>query len=372
MSLAEEMLNDVSLLNATSRIATEDEPHIVINESRQIIVPSELRTLAVMGDTGVETVTFDCVRYWDGNDLSTFAIYLNYVLPNGERKSYVPKAIRVAEGEDVFHFDWEIKNIMTQTSGGISFSVAAIKTKEVDGRTIVDKRWSSLINSECTIANCVQITNVPSDVEDASILAQMSKTLADLQSTQIEIGNALDIIIGIQDTLTGIPTDGGDVGGGSGGSGGDDIVHGDLIDPDELLYEFVGETEHGSHTESYDYNWDEDDNRTSVNLSYSHDGAGAVTDQPFGFVISSTEDHAFGNVYRKLRVVIESYECPTPTPSINGKFFRDYSVGDSFVVEGVYREDDEFSYYDYFIDLYNVAHAATHFYCTLRFETVEE
>ena len=166
----------------------------------------------------------------------------------------------------------------------------------------------------------------------------------------------------------------GDDGEGNTPDGDGDIENGsgNMIDPDELLYEFVGETEHGSHTESYNYNWDEDDNRTSVNFSYSHDGAGVVTDQPFGFVITSTENHAFGNEYRKLRVVIESYECPTPTPSINGKFFRDYSVGDSFVVEGVYREDDEFSYYDYFIDLYNVAHAATHFYCTLRFETVDE
>ena len=80
MGLAEQMLAGMSVENYSNEYVTNEEEHIVVTESRQIIVPSALKTIAVTGDKDVETVTFDCVRFWDGNDLSTFAIYLNYVL----------------------------------------------------------------------------------------------------------------------------------------------------------------------------------------------------------------------------------------------------------------------------------------------------
>ena len=36
----------------------------------------------------IETVTIDCVRYWDEHDLSSFAIYINYMLFRRRKTSY--------------------------------------------------------------------------------------------------------------------------------------------------------------------------------------------------------------------------------------------------------------------------------------------
>lgn len=180
MSLAEEMLATMPLSYDSATYSADEEPHIVINESRQAIVPNELKTLAVTGDHKVEKITFDCVRFWDGNDLSTFAIYLNYVLPDLSTGTYIPSSI-VAD-DNVFHFDWDIKNNITKKSGKIAFAITAIKTKRNDyGETVVDKQWSSIPNGDCSIVLGIDISNVPSEEESSDVLAQMSDILEQMQ-----------------------------------------------------------------------------------------------------------------------------------------------------------------------------------------------
>ena len=73
MSLAESLLNSID--------ETTTEGHIVIGNDRYITVPDELKRLAVQYDHNIETVTFDCPRYWDGLDMSAMAVYINYMLP---------------------------------------------------------------------------------------------------------------------------------------------------------------------------------------------------------------------------------------------------------------------------------------------------
>ena len=183
MSLAEEMLATMPLSDDSSTYSADEEPHIVINESRQAIVPNELKTIAVTGDKDIETVTFDCVRYWDGNDLSTFAIYLNYVLPDLTTGTYIPEKITTTDGDEFYHFDWKIKNNITANSGKISFAVTAISTKpNSEGIHILDKKWSSLPNSDCSIALGLNIANVPDTEETEDILAQMSAILEQIHA----------------------------------------------------------------------------------------------------------------------------------------------------------------------------------------------
>lgn len=180
MSRAEEMLANMSLDDVPSvYLSNEDEEeHIVINDSRTAIVPNSLKTIAVTGDKDIETVTFDCVRYWDGNDLSTFAIYLNYVLPDNTTGTYIPKAITTSDGDEFYHFDWEIKNNITKKSGKISFAITAVKTKQNEnGEAVVDKQWSSLPNGDCSIALGLDISNVPSEEESNDVVAQLSAIL---------------------------------------------------------------------------------------------------------------------------------------------------------------------------------------------------
>ena len=183
MSLAEEMLATMPLSDDSSTYSADEEPHIVINESRQAIVPNELKTIAVTGDKDIETVTFDCVRYWDGNDLSTFAIFLNYVLPDLTTGTYIPEKITTTDGDEFYHFVWQIKNNITKKSGKISFAVTAVKTKQNEsGETVVDKQWSSLPNGDCSIALGLGISNVPAEEESSDVVAQLSAILEQIHA----------------------------------------------------------------------------------------------------------------------------------------------------------------------------------------------
>lgn len=178
MSLAKTLLNSLDDYEVTEVDAVEEEPHIIVGSNREITVPAKLKLIAVKGDKDIETVTIDCVRYWDGNDLSTFAIYLNYVLPDKTVGTYIPEAIITSEGEDVFHFDWKIKNNITTKSGKISFAITAVKTKlNENGETVVDKQWGSLPNGDCTIASGLDISSVPSEEESSDVVAQLSAIL---------------------------------------------------------------------------------------------------------------------------------------------------------------------------------------------------
>ena len=187
MSLAEEMLSSISVDDGIQTYS-EIEEHIVVNDMRQIIVPNSLKTIAVTKDKDVQSITFDCVRYWDGNDLSTFAIYLNYVLPDMKAGTYIPKAIVPSGTGDFFQFEWDIESNITQKSGKITFGITALKTKTNEGgETVVDKQWSSLPNSDCSIASGLEISDVPTEEESAGILAQMSEILEEIQGSLIEL-----------------------------------------------------------------------------------------------------------------------------------------------------------------------------------------
>ena len=98
MSKAEELLNTLAITETTNaRLSTTDEPHLVIGPDRVITVPTELKRLAVQFDHDVETVTFDCPRYWDEHDMSQMHIYINYLRPDKETGIFKAQNIVVDE-----------------------------------------------------------------------------------------------------------------------------------------------------------------------------------------------------------------------------------------------------------------------------------
>lgn len=171
MSLAENLLNSLDETDyQDSRLSgiVPEEEHIIIGQDRTITVPNNLKTIAVKGDKDIETVTFDCVRYWDGHDLSTFAIYINYILPTAEEETtYIPKEI--TKFEDTFSFDWTIGREITSIEGSLKFWVVA-KLTDDEGNLI--KQWSSLQNSDCTIAPGGDKIYVPEVQTDKDVISQ--------------------------------------------------------------------------------------------------------------------------------------------------------------------------------------------------------
>ena len=141
MSQAEELLNSLSTDEvAAYSVKSSSEPNIIIGIDRHITVPVSLRRIAVEHDHNVETVTFECPRYWDEHDLSKMAIYINYILANGYTDAY--PADNVTAEDDIMFFTWTIKREVTQVSGGIKFLVCAKKTDD-EGNEV--NHWNSEI-----------------------------------------------------------------------------------------------------------------------------------------------------------------------------------------------------------------------------------
>lgn len=190
MSQVDKLLDSVSGDDSSPllRLANpETEPHIVIDEDRFISVPKELQRIAVQFDHDVETVTFDCPRYWDGLDMSQLAIYVNYMRKDQITGCY--KATNVAVDEtnsNIMHFDWTISRNVSQAKGELKFLVC-IKKADEGGNEV--NHWNSELNSEMYISEGLETAEaVVARYPD--IIAQWEAEVQDVKDTLLAAKDA--------------------------------------------------------------------------------------------------------------------------------------------------------------------------------------
>ena len=151
MSKADELLNSLSEDDISLQLANpETEPHIIIGEDRVITVPKELQRIAVQYDHDVETVTFDCPRYWDDLDMSKLNIYINYMRKDRYIGCYKATDIAVdGANSNIMHFNWKISRNVSEVVGELKFFVC-IKKSDAEGYEV--NHWNSELNTEMYIS----------------------------------------------------------------------------------------------------------------------------------------------------------------------------------------------------------------------------
>ena len=155
MSQANDLLKSVVEMSDTAGSGASEE-HIVIGKDRYIVVPEQLRKIAVQYDHDIETVTFDCPRYWDEHDFSTMAVYINYMRPDGELGSAIAKNIVVdAADSNIVHFDWTVSGNVTAMNGELKFVVCV---KKVDAEGNEERHWNSELCSDMYITEGLECT----------------------------------------------------------------------------------------------------------------------------------------------------------------------------------------------------------------------
>lgn len=156
MSKADELLNSLSDEDISLQLVNpETEPHIVIGEDRIVSVPKELQRIAVQYDHDVETVTFDCPRYWDGLDMSKMSIYINYMRKDRYVACYKATDITVdAADSNIMHFDWTISRNVSEVKGELKFLVC-IKKGDAEGYEV--NHWNSELNNEMYISEGLEV-----------------------------------------------------------------------------------------------------------------------------------------------------------------------------------------------------------------------
>ena len=156
MSRAEELLDSLDESGISVHLADPyTEPHIVVDSDRYITVPDELKRLAVQYDHNIETVTFDCPRYWDGFDMSEMTVYINYLRSDKETGAYKATNV-IADTDDpsIMHFDWTISRNVTEAFGQIVFLVCVKKT-DADGNE--KNHWNSELCKSCSVSEGLEI-----------------------------------------------------------------------------------------------------------------------------------------------------------------------------------------------------------------------
>lgn len=153
MSRAEELLNTLAGDDSSPvlRLANpETEPHVVVGDDRFITVPKELQRIAVQFDHDVETVTFDCPRYWDGLDMSQLFVYINYMRKDRITGCYKATNVTVDETDsNIMHFDWTISKNVSQVKGELRFLVC-IKKADEEGNEV--NHWNSELNTQMYVS----------------------------------------------------------------------------------------------------------------------------------------------------------------------------------------------------------------------------
>ena len=153
MGQADELLNSLSANDGiyARTVDPSTEEHIVVGDDRVITVPNSLKRIAVQYDHNVETVTFDCPRFWDGLDMSEMVIYINYICQDKSMGAYLAQNIVVDESDEtIMHFDWTISSNVTNVVGNLAFLVCIKKTKEDSSE--LENHWNSELNEEMYIS----------------------------------------------------------------------------------------------------------------------------------------------------------------------------------------------------------------------------
>ena len=159
MSKADELLNSLSDDDISLQLANPDtEPHIIVGDDRFISVPKELQRIAVQYDHDVETVTFDCPRYWDGLDMSQLRIYINYQRKDRVVGCYKATDVTIDEADStIMHFNWTISRNVSLIKGELKFLVC-IKKADDEGNEY--NHWNSELNTEMYISEGLETGEV--------------------------------------------------------------------------------------------------------------------------------------------------------------------------------------------------------------------
>ena len=175
MSQAEELLRGLNGDEAAAyTVRSVAEPHIVIGTDRVIRVPDELKRLAVQFDHNIETVTFDCPRFWDEHDMSTMKIYINYRTYDKRLGSYPARNVTV-DG-DIMHFDWTISGHVSKVQGNLAFLVCIRKTDDEGNEA---NHWNSELCTNCYISEGLETTE--------TVLSENSDTITFLLTRMDEV-----------------------------------------------------------------------------------------------------------------------------------------------------------------------------------------
>lgn len=119
------LLNDIIETLPQHHYFRDDILFIIDADLRTILSSDRGNTIGAQGDHNVNRINFKLLRYYNGIDLSTFVIKINYITSDGTTGFYVINDLLI--GDDYMLFTWLVSSNVTMTSGEVSFVVKMVK-----------------------------------------------------------------------------------------------------------------------------------------------------------------------------------------------------------------------------------------------------
>lgn len=114
------------MVTAAELLGTATDMIFIDVVSRTINIPKNLTLLGVTSDEDVQKLRFTMSRHYNGIDLSTHAIRINYENAQGEGDVY--SAVEKKVTDDTIEFTWIVSRHAVAYKGNVKFTVCAILT----------------------------------------------------------------------------------------------------------------------------------------------------------------------------------------------------------------------------------------------------
>lgn len=143
MATLNELLAEPVITNPVNDYLHDDIQFIIDNDLRAIAVPDRGIVAGVRGDKNVNRINFQMVRYYNGFDMSTFNVRVNYIAADGI-SNYYEVTDSTVEG-DMIYFTWLIDSDVTEVVGDISFVVHLFK---LENEKVTQSYYTSINNTK--------------------------------------------------------------------------------------------------------------------------------------------------------------------------------------------------------------------------------
>ena len=206
--------------------------HITIDSDRSVTVPVDLRKIGVQYDHNVNTIEFVGPRYSGNVDLSTMAIYINYILSDKSPGKYKADNVTVCEEDDtLIRFDWTITRNVTQVSGVLSCLVCAKKTDE-EGNEV--NHWNTEIFRLLSVSEGMENDQVIQD-QYPDVITSLFQKIEEHDTKLLEFSGLSTIVSDLEDSVDALKEDLNElkeqgIGGGSGATNAQKSTLVDLVE----------------------------------------------------------------------------------------------------------------------------------------------
>lgn len=190
-------MSDYSLEEALNAADNTIEESFVIDSDLRTIQGPQKYVLGVFNDQNVQTVHFKCPRHYNGIDLSTFSIKINYMNASKKYDMSMVKNIEIAD--DYITFDWLTSKNVFISPGTVTFNVCLTK---VDDNSNITNEFNTTIY-RLDVLEGLEVTM--SEAEESAVkdfLAYINNTKAHIDSVSESVTNDKASISEMKDAVT--------------------------------------------------------------------------------------------------------------------------------------------------------------------------